>query len=102
MAATDIAAALVAIRTRRAEQEEEEDTPEPVEVGEVDDEAEEAADLAGLEDAARRSREASLSRAQLIDYATMRGVRLSFEEQSATMDHLRKVVLERLAYLAVC
>ncbi|MFG1340931.1 hypothetical protein [Xanthobacter autotrophicus] len=100
MSAHDLARALATIRARRAQQDDEEDAQEPVNPGEVDHEAEEAADLAGHEDAARRSRDASMSRAQLIDYAAIRGVRLSRQEEAAPMDALRKVLLERLASIA--
>lgn len=96
----DLAAALAAVRTRRAELKEDEEA-ELHDPGPVDDEAEEEADAEGIEDAARRSREASLSRTQLVDYAQFRGVRLSHEEQTAPMNDLRKVVLERLAALAM-
>ncbi|WP_024281206.1 hypothetical protein [Xanthobacter sp. 126] len=95
--AADLASALMAVRARRAEEEEE----EPAEVGEVDHEREDEADMDGLEDAARRSRDANLSRTGLIDFAQFRGVRLSPEEQAAPLDDLRKFVLDRLAGLAI-
>ncbi|MFG1299147.1 hypothetical protein V5F49_05060 [Xanthobacter sp. V3C-3] len=95
-----LADALAAVRARHAQQDDEEDAPVPVDPGEVDEEAEEAADLAGLEDSYHRSRDANLSRADLIDYAQFRGVRLTSEEQSAPMAELRKVILERLASIA--
>ena len=48
-------------------------------------------------DAGHRAHDSRMSRAELVDFAAQRGVRLSHEEQVAPMDHLRKVVLERLA-----
>ncbi|MFG1255713.1 hypothetical protein V5F79_00185 [Xanthobacter flavus] len=97
MAAPDLAAALAAVRARRADAEDEEE----MDPGPIDHDREDEADVEGHEDAARRSREASLSRADLIDYAQFRGVRLSREEQSTSIGNLRKIVLERLASLAV-
>lgn len=95
--AAALAAALAAVRARRAEEEDD----APVDLRDAGEREDEAAEQREREDAARRSRDANLSRAQLLDYATQRGVRLSREEQAAPMDHLRKMVLERLAALAV-
>ncbi|MFG1242027.1 hypothetical protein [Xanthobacter versatilis] len=96
MGAPDLAAALAAVRARRAE--EEEDAPADMrDAGEIEDEAAEQRDR---EDAARRRRDGCLTRADLVDYAQFRGVRLSRQEQAAPMDDLRKLVLERLAGLA--
>lgn len=100
MSAHDLARALATIRARNLEADDDEEV-EPVDLGEIHEEAEEEADAREQEDAARRSRGASQSRAQLVDYAAQRGVRLSREEQSAPMDNIRKIVLERLAGLAV-
>lgn len=99
MGSEHLAAALAAIRARRAHLEDSEEEHDP---GPVDEEAEEAADAEGIEDAARRSREASLSRAELIDFAQLKGVRLTKKEQAAPMDDLRKLVLHRIAALAMC
>ncbi|MBN8916338.1 MAG: hypothetical protein J0I31_12155 [Rhizobiales bacterium] len=52
-------------------------------------------------DAGHRAHDGGMSRAELVDFAAERGVRLSHEEQAASMGHLRKVVLERLAALVV-
>lgn len=65
---------------------------------EVHEEAEEEADEAAQEDAARRGRP-GLTRDQLIGYAEYRGIHLTRKEQSASMNELHKVVLDRLAAL---
>ncbi|NMN57844.1 hypothetical protein FHT36_001741 [Xanthobacter sp. SG618] len=66
-------------------------TPGPVDHSENDED-----ELPLQPDAGHRAHDASMSRAELVDFAAQRGVRLSHEEQAAHMDHLRKVVLERL------
>lgn len=98
MATADrLAASLAAIHARRADEGEDVDVHDP---GPIDHDREDEADAEGLADSFRRSRESSLSRAQLVDYAQFRGVRLTPEEQSAPMAELRKVILERLASIA--
>lgn len=76
----------------------EDDDEEAGDDREIHEEAEEEADEAAQEDAARRGRR-GLSRDQLIGYAEYRGIQLSKEEQSASMNELQKVVLDRLAAL---
>lgn len=95
MGAADLAAALAAVRTRRAEEEED----GPVDLRDAGEKVDEAAEERDMEDAARRSRDASLSRTDLIDFAQFRGLHLTKDEQSGSMDDLRKLVLDRLAGL---
>jgi len=85
------------IRASEAEDEPENDE-EVGDLREVAEEAEEEAAEREQEDAARRGRP-GLSRDQLIGYAEYRGIQLSKEEQSASMNELHKVVLDRLAAL---
>ncbi|MDI4656017.1 hypothetical protein [Xanthobacter autotrophicus] len=98
MAAPDLAAALAAVRARhRADKDDE----GPIDLRDAGEKEDEAAEQRDREDAARRSRDASMSRAQLVDFAAQRGVRLSRQEEVAPMDALRKVILDRIAGLAV-
>lgn len=100
MSTNDLAAAMVATRARYAQQDDEEGDG-PIDLRDAGEKEDEAAEQREREDAARRSRDSSLSRAQLLDYAAQRGVRLSREEQAAPMPDLRKIVLERLAGIAI-